>query len=354
MLKKLTRVLRGFKNPGVLCGAARTFSISLAIVGMLLLFTRWARFGRVLRLCCACADCGPRHAAGRLLADGRTGEQVSGDGARSQGAPTGFIILGGAVDPELSRDRGSTAIGLGAERLTVVAKLAREYPSAKFIYASGSAALLGGLAEADYVLPLFESFGIDRSRIILENRSRNTAENAEFSKAIANPKPGERWVVDYLGGAYAARHGRVPCGRLQRRGLSGRLADPTDGRPGDKVVRARARRYRRRGARVHRPVSLLAHRTIVGTVSRPALAMQHRAVGVGRKLAPPHHDHRCECAQYQCDRADEPAEIAERKKERPLAAVELQSGTLEQSAWSAGRGLRSPACPSPSPGGIAP
>ena len=36
---------------------------------------------------------------------------------------------------------------------------------------------------------------IDRSRIILENKSRNTAENAAFSKAIANPKPGERWVV---------------------------------------------------------------------------------------------------------------------------------------------------------------
>lgn len=168
--------------------------VSLAIVGMLLLFTRWARFGRVLAFVAlvliAVLGMLP---VGYWLMGGL--ENRFPQWNASQGAPTGFIILGGAVDPELSRDRGSTALGLGAERLTVVAKLAREFPSAKFIYSSGSAVLLGGPAEADSVLPLFESFGIDRSRIILENKSRNTAENAAFSKAIANPKPGERWVV---------------------------------------------------------------------------------------------------------------------------------------------------------------
>ena len=29
----------------------------------------------------------------------------------------------------------------------------------------------------------------------MERRSRNTQENAEFSKAIAAPKPGERWLL---------------------------------------------------------------------------------------------------------------------------------------------------------------
>ena len=29
----------------------------------------------------------------------------------------------------------------------------------------------------------------------MERRSRNTQENAEFSKAIANPKDGERWLL---------------------------------------------------------------------------------------------------------------------------------------------------------------
>jgi uncharacterized SAM-binding protein YcdF (DUF218 family) len=49
--------------------------------------------------------------------------------------------------------------------------------------------------ETKYALPLFESFGIPRKRIELEGKSRNTAENATFSKAMADPKPGERWLL---------------------------------------------------------------------------------------------------------------------------------------------------------------
>jgi uncharacterized SAM-binding protein YcdF (DUF218 family) len=183
----LSKILAFFAAPS-------NILVSLAIVGMALLFTRWARFGRILTFVAlvliAVLGMAP---VGHWLIGGLENRFPQWDASR--GAPTGFIILGGAVDPELSRDRGSTAIGSGAERLTIVAALARKYPSAKFIYSSGSAALLGGLAEADYVLPLFESFGIDRGRMVLENKSRNTAENAEFSKVIANPKPGERWVV---------------------------------------------------------------------------------------------------------------------------------------------------------------
>lgn len=34
-----------------------------------------------------------------------------------------------------------------------------------------------------------------RDRLILEERSRNTRENARFSAELANPKPGERWLL---------------------------------------------------------------------------------------------------------------------------------------------------------------
>jgi uncharacterized SAM-binding protein YcdF (DUF218 family) len=51
------------------------------------------------------------------------------------------------------------------------------------------------MKEADYAGAVFESLGVSRDRVILERRSRNTFENAEFSKAIAAPKNGERWLL---------------------------------------------------------------------------------------------------------------------------------------------------------------
>jgi uncharacterized SAM-binding protein YcdF (DUF218 family) len=37
--------------------------------------------------------------------------------------------------------------------------------------------------------------GIPADRIIVEERSRDTAENARFTKALADPRPGERWLL---------------------------------------------------------------------------------------------------------------------------------------------------------------
>jgi len=168
--------------------------VSLAVIGMALLFTRWARFGRwlafVALVLIAVLGMVP---VGNMLIGVLEGRFPPWDASR--GAPAGFIILGGVVNPERSQDRGTPAIGEPAERLTVVAELARRFPSAKFIFSSGNAALFGGPAEADYVKPLLESFGVKPDQIIIENKSRNTEENAIFSKAAADPKPGERWVI---------------------------------------------------------------------------------------------------------------------------------------------------------------
>lgn len=115
--------------------------------------------------------------------------------AGTQDSIIGIIILGGAVSPEVSNARGSVAINEAAERMTVVADLARRFPSARIIFSGGSGKLFGGAAEADFVLPVFESFGIARQRVTLERRSRNTAENARFTKELVQPKAGERWLL---------------------------------------------------------------------------------------------------------------------------------------------------------------
>ncbi|HZL31357.1 MAG TPA: YdcF family protein [Pseudolabrys sp.] len=114
----------------------------------------------------------------------------------TRGAPDGIIVLGGAISPELSRDYGTTIVGSDAGRIIAVAKLARAYPSARFIYSGGDASLLADQPdEARYLYPLLDDFGIARARVTLEARSRNTAENAVFSKELAKPQPGERWLL---------------------------------------------------------------------------------------------------------------------------------------------------------------
>jgi uncharacterized SAM-binding protein YcdF (DUF218 family) len=53
---------------------------------------------------------------------------------------------------------------------------------------------------------LLESLGVARDRITLEDHSRNTVENAVYSKAIVQPDPGERWLL-----VTSAYHQLIPC-----------------------------------------------------------------------------------------------------------------------------------------------
>jgi uncharacterized SAM-binding protein YcdF (DUF218 family) len=110
--------------------------------------------------------------------------------------PAGIILLGGAVEPGRSAARGMVSLNGNAERVTEIAALARRFPQARIVFTGGSAALLGhGPPESAFMLQLFDSFGIARSRVTLEDRSRNTHENAVFTKALIDPKPGERWLL---------------------------------------------------------------------------------------------------------------------------------------------------------------
>src|SRR5262249_28769389 len=70
-----------------------------------------------------------------------------------------------------------------------------KYPAAKILFSGGDMLLRPGSSEAQAAGVLFESFGIPGSRLILEDQSRTTAENAVFSRALAMPKAGERWLL---------------------------------------------------------------------------------------------------------------------------------------------------------------
>src|SRR6202051_112054 len=112
------------------------------------------------------------------------------------GPPNGIVVLGGAISPELSLARGDVALNEAAERITATAELARRYPDARIIMTGGSSALIFDEGtEAVFAVQQLEALGVAHERITAEEQSRNTIENAVFSRLVATPKPGERWLL---------------------------------------------------------------------------------------------------------------------------------------------------------------
>jgi uncharacterized SAM-binding protein YcdF (DUF218 family) len=111
-------------------------------------------------------------------------------------APDGIVVLGGAFDATVSHGRGEIALTDAGDRMTAVAELARRYPAARIVFSGGSGRLLLDSAkESDLAARMFASFGIAADRLSFDADSRDTLENAEFSRKIAQPKPGERWLL---------------------------------------------------------------------------------------------------------------------------------------------------------------
>jgi uncharacterized SAM-binding protein YcdF (DUF218 family) len=172
------------------------FLIVAGLVGAALLVTRFFSFGRKLLTASVVllAFCGFSPLGSWLL---YPLEQRFPPWDATKGAPDGIVVLAGAIEAELSAERGTVVFDNFAGRLIAAAALARRYPNARIIYTGGSASLVadGAASEADFAPAAFASMGISADRILLERQSRNTQENAEFSKVLAAPKKGERWLL---------------------------------------------------------------------------------------------------------------------------------------------------------------
>ncbi len=108
----------------------------------------------------------------------------------------GIIVLGGVVDQFVSDARGKIAINGAAERLTEFAKLSFKYPDAKLVFTGGSGVLgKQDLKEAHFIKPVLATFGVNPNRVIFEDQSKNTVENAVFTKQLVKPLLDERWVL---------------------------------------------------------------------------------------------------------------------------------------------------------------
>jgi uncharacterized SAM-binding protein YcdF (DUF218 family) len=129
-------------------------------------------------------------------------------------APTGIIVLGGALDPSISADRKMVSLNSAAERMTVFIQLAKQYPNAKLVFSGGSGDPWNqSLKEAPLARRFFASMGLNIERIIFESNSRNTYENALFSYRLVKPKADKIWIL-----ITSARHMPRAIGSFRRVG----------------------------------------------------------------------------------------------------------------------------------------
>jgi len=163
-----------------------TLAILVGIVGVILGFTRFAQAGRVL-------------AAGAILALAaflltplgalllQPLEDRFPQPPADMPAPTGIIVLGGA----LTEERGQIYLNTDGTRMTASVELVRRYPSARLVFTGGPE----WNAEAISAKKLWLSLGVPGERMMFEYKSRNTWENAVFTRDLVKPKKGETWLL---------------------------------------------------------------------------------------------------------------------------------------------------------------
>ncbi len=187
MIFYLSKLLWIFVQPS-------NFLLLIAGASAVLMFTRWARPGRILlatiigffvfTAITPLGDWMLYPLEKRFPVPGELGEV------------DGIIVLSGAFNAVNSAYRGAPVLNQYAGRFTKFIELARQYPHAKLLFSGGAVIPLhNGITESDIGRWFFTEQGLDAQRILFENKSRNTHENVIFSKQLAQPARREHWVL---------------------------------------------------------------------------------------------------------------------------------------------------------------
>jgi len=110
--------------------------------------------------------------------------------------PDGVIVLGGAIDPEVSFARGAIEVDASGERVLALLMLARRFPNSRIVFSGGSANfLMDPVPESQLARSLLAQFEMTGERFIFEEESRTTWENARNTYRLLKPKPGARYLL---------------------------------------------------------------------------------------------------------------------------------------------------------------
>jgi uncharacterized SAM-binding protein YcdF (DUF218 family) len=108
----------------------------------------------------------------------------------------GVIVLGGGFEGAVNAARGGYEMNSAGDRFVETAVLALRFPDTRVVVTGGSGALLlSGEPDGDIAPRLLEALGVSRDRMVLENQSRNTQENAEFTRDLLRPDSSQNWLL---------------------------------------------------------------------------------------------------------------------------------------------------------------
>ena len=145
----------------------------------------------------------------------------------------GIIVLGGGEDAELSAIHGSPQFNSAAERLMVVPQLLQMYPETKVIFTGGSGSLLRPEYRGGDVASQWLEQQKLRERLVVERDSRNTFQNAIYTKELIEQygENQDKWLL-----VTSAFHMPRSMGVFRNVGINV-MAYPVDFRTGEDRVR---------------------------------------------------------------------------------------------------------------------
>jgi uncharacterized SAM-binding protein YcdF (DUF218 family) len=156
--------------------------------------------------------------------------------APTLGRVDGIIVLGGAEDLGAYAAWGETGFNAAAERATAGVELARRFPQARLVFTGGAASLVRdewSAGPSQMTRAFWIKMGVPEAQIVIEDRSRNTSENAVFTRDLVQPQEGEVWLL-----VTSAFHMPRSMETFRRAGWTGLVAWPVDFRSGGSAWRA--------------------------------------------------------------------------------------------------------------------
>ena len=108
----------------------------------------------------------------------------------------GIVVLGGAVDWRVTRERGQLSLNAAGERIAAAAALSQRFPEARLIVTGSFAdAFADDLRAAPSDASLFFGPHFAGRTVTYLGASRSTYEDALLTLAEAEPQQGETWLL---------------------------------------------------------------------------------------------------------------------------------------------------------------